>query len=122
MGFSPLLERKKLRLLLAFHRKTLLIHHLDDLLAILGKEIKQILRAERVTVFLLDAHKNELFARYAMGMEPATVATLHFPITQGIAGYVARTGQTLNARNPYKDSHFDPRFDKLYGFRTKTAL
>src|SRR3989338_3665266 len=115
-------EKKKLQLLISFHRRSLLTHNLKDTLDLFSKEIRQLLRAERVTVFLLDPRKEELFAKSATGLEPKTVASLKFSVGQGIAGYVVRAGRSVNVKNAYKDRRFDPRFDELHGFRTGSVL
>ncbi|MBI4062915.1 MAG: GAF domain-containing protein [Elusimicrobia bacterium] len=117
-----LVEKKKLQLLVSFHRRSLLTHSVGEMLDLLSKEVRQILDAERVTVFLLDARKEELFAKSATGLNPRTVASLRFEVTQGIAGYVARTGRSLNVKDAYRDRRFDPRFDELHGFRTGSVL
>lgn len=117
-----LFERKKLQLLITFYRRALLTHNLDELLSVLTREIQEIILAERVTIFLLDPRKEELFARAAVGLDPKFVPSLRFPVAQGIAGYVARTGKAINVGNAYRDSRFDPRFDELYGFKTKSVL
>ncbi len=115
-------DRKKLKLLISFHQRSLLTQTPDELLGVLIHEIKALLRCERVTLFLLDPAKEELFARVAMGLEARILPTLRFPISQGIAGYVARTGHTANVANAYRDPRFDPRFDELYHFETRSVL
>lgn len=119
---SLMLEKRKLQLLITFHRRALATQGIDELLSIFSQEIQQLLRAERVTLFLLDSRKEELFARVALGLDHKSVSSLRFPTSQGVAGFVARSGQMLNILNAYKDSRFDPRFDELYGFKTKSIL
>lgn len=41
---------------------------------------------------------------------------------KGIAGYVAATGDVLNITDAYLDPRFNPEYDKLTGYRTKTIL
>ncbi|MBI4669705.1 MAG: HD domain-containing protein [Elusimicrobia bacterium] len=115
-------ERQKLRILISFHRKFLLSHSLTQTLDILSLEIKQLLKAERVTIFLLDSRREELIAKSASGLDGKTISTLRFPVTQGIAGHVVRSGRIVNVKNAYRDKRFDPRFDELYGFKTGSVL
>ncbi|MBI2071320.1 MAG: HD domain-containing protein [Elusimicrobia bacterium] len=115
-------EKKKLHLLISFHRRSLLLHNTVEMLSLLSKEIKQLLSAERVTIFLLDPKKEELFARSATGLDTRMTASLRFPVSQGIAGYVVRTGRSANVKNAYRDKRFDPRFDELSGFKTGSVL
>jgi adenylate cyclase len=48
--------------------------------------------------------------------------TRGFPIDQGIAGYVARTGETLNIPDVYAHSLFNRETDLRTGYRTGTLL
>ncbi|MEK7287272.1 MAG: HD domain-containing phosphohydrolase, partial [Elusimicrobiota bacterium] len=47
---------------------------------------------------------------------------LRFPVTQGIAGYVARTGRAVNVADAYQDPNFNPDFDKMTNFRTGSVV
>lgn len=44
------------------------------------------------------------------------------PLTRGIAGYVARTGETVNIVDAHADSRFDPATDRETGYRTTSVL
>jgi sigma-B regulation protein RsbU (phosphoserine phosphatase) len=43
-------------------------------------------------------------------------------IGEGIAGHVAATGEVLNIADAYADSRFNPHFDQVTGFRTRSIL
>src|ERR1700730_19093849 len=43
-------------------------------------------------------------------------------MTRGIAGRVARTGQTLNIREPYSHPDFNSDVDRETGYRTQSIL
>ena len=45
-----------------------------------------------------------------------------FPITTGVAGHVARTGQLLNISSVQDSEHFNPRIDEMTGYTTNTLL
>ena len=45
-----------------------------------------------------------------------------FPIGKGIAGHVARTGETLNVADVYMDERFNPGIDEQTGYVTKSIL
>ena len=47
---------------------------------------------------------------------------IRVPIGSGIAGSVAKSGDTLNISDAYKDPRFNPSFDKQSGYRTKTIM
>jgi signal transduction protein with GAF and PtsI domain len=46
---------------------------------------------------------------------------IRFPVSGGLAGYVARTGEVININDAYEDPRFNPAFDKETGFRTKRS-
>lgn len=78
----------------------------------------QAVDAERATVYLVDRPKNELYARLAQRIQ----GEIRLPLGQGIAGAVAKTGETVNVMDAYADPRFDPATDKRSGYRTKNML
>ena len=44
------------------------------------------------------------------------------PIGKGIAGPVAQLNRSLNLKDAYKHPDFDPKIDKLTGYRTHSML
>lgn len=74
--------------------------------------------AERCTVYLLDRGTNELYARAAQRI----AVEIRLPIGQGIAGAVAKTGETINVPDAYADPRFDRNVDKRSGYRTTNML
>ena len=47
---------------------------------------------------------------------------IEIPMTKGIAGHVARTGETLNITDPYSHPDFNPAVDRETGYRTLSVL
>ncbi|MEK6544795.1 MAG: HD domain-containing phosphohydrolase [Elusimicrobiota bacterium] len=117
-----LLESKKLRLLITFNERVRLASGIDETLGVLFEEIKEVLNAERATLFLLDSRKEELYARIATGLDANMTRTLRFSAKRGIAGSAVSSGRSVNVANAYKDKCFDPRFDELYHFKTVSVL
>lgn len=93
--------------------------HLDSLLTIIAEEVRNILSADRCSVFLVDNYKGELWTKVALGMEEKV---LRIPLGQGIAGFVARTGSAVNIRDAYKDTRFAQDLDRITGYQTRTVL
>jgi adenylate cyclase len=92
---------------------------LDVLLHRIMVEVTRILGAERSTLFLNDDKTNELFSRVAQG---ETTDELRLPNDVGIAGTVYCTGKTVNIPHAYADLRFNPHFDKVTGFFTRSIL
>jgi HD-GYP domain-containing protein (c-di-GMP phosphodiesterase class II) len=91
-----------------------------DLAPLLNLSMEQVtlaMDAERSSLFLVDWDKMELWTKVAQGTEE-----IRLPLGQGIAGFVAVSGQTVFIRDAYDDPRFDSAVDKETGFRTRTML
>lgn len=73
------------------------------------------LTADHASLYLVDRATHELFIQ-------AGEITLRLPMTQGIAGAVATTGETINIADAYSDDRFNSSIDKKTGYRTKSIL
>jgi HD-GYP domain-containing protein (c-di-GMP phosphodiesterase class II) len=95
-------------------------HELKPLLDFVIHSISEILNAERTTLFLVNKETNSLWTIVAESLE---IKEITLSIGQGIAGYVAQTGETvcLNS-DPYKDKRFLSLIDQKTGYKTKKLL
>ena len=82
---------------------------LDVLIDKIVSKISEILDVERSSLFLVDSTTGELWSKRAEGMKGAVI---RFPVSGGLAGYVARTGELINIKDAYEDPRFNPAFDK----------
>src|ERR1700732_2027173 len=71
--------------------------------------------AERGTVFLIDHERHEIWSLVGMGLDQHEI---RLPISRGIAGCVAATGDTINLADAYADPRFESEGDLRLGFRT----
>jgi len=92
---------------------------LDKLLTIITDETRELLQADRCTVFVLDSEKDELWSRVATGLGRSEI---RIPKDMGIAGHVATTGDTINIPDAYEDPRFNREVDKATGYRTRSLL
>ena len=92
---------------------------LDQLLELILGKLTDALEADRATLYFLDEARDELVSRIVQGRE---VQSIRLKVGQGIAGHVAKTGKSLHVRDPYQDSRFNPEWDLLTGYRTKSIL
>jgi phosphoserine phosphatase len=90
---------------------------LDPLLGAIDKSARSVLGCERVSVFLHDAHTDELFVR--LGTD---IHGVRFPANRGIAGAAFRTGDVIVVPDAYADSRFNPAVDKATGYVTRNIL
>jgi adenylate cyclase len=82
------------------------------------------MNADRATIYLMDEEREELCSIVALGGEDQEIALreIRLPLNEGLAGYVAQTGETVNVADAYTDARFSPRIDQETGYRTETLL
>jgi K+-sensing histidine kinase KdpD len=92
---------------------------LDKLLTIILDTSVKSINADRGTLYLLDEAKDEIWSTVLHGAE---VVEIRLPVGKGLAGYVAKTGETINIPDAYNDPRFNPDVDKRTGYRTNNML
>jgi HD-GYP domain-containing protein (c-di-GMP phosphodiesterase class II) len=112
-------ETQRLRLLLDTARELGTEVNLDLLIERLVERTSRIMNCIRSSVFLLDADRGELYTLVAQGLEAREI---RIPLTSGLAGYVARTGEKLNVSDAYSDARFNADVDRHTGFHTGSVL
>ncbi len=90
---------------------------LDSLLNLILDAVRQLLNAERSTLFLYDSASDELYSKIAHG-----TGEIRFPAHAGIAGAVAQGRQLINIPDAYADPRFNPEVDRKTGYRTRCLL
>jgi GAF domain-containing protein len=80
---------------------------------------KQLLNADRATLFLIDEERGELYSSMA---DAVGGTVLRFPVGKGIAGRVAATKHAENIVNAYQDARFNKEIDKQTGYRSTSIL
>lgn len=94
---------------------------LERVLEAITLKIGQILQAEHTTIFLVDYDKNQLWTKIVQENvhKPLEIRT---PITVGIPGHVASTGQYLNISDISSHPLFSPELEKQMGYKIKNIL
>ena len=59
---------------------------------------------------------------YSSVFDTDATGVIRFPISKGISGFVASSGQIVNLPDAYQDSRFNPEIDIATGYRTKSML
>jgi HD-GYP domain-containing protein (c-di-GMP phosphodiesterase class II) len=90
---------------------------IDQLLILLADMGRDLISADRCTVWLLNLKTRELWSKVAHGLDRITI-----PCSAGIAGCVATTGDSLIINDPYNDERFDKEIDKKTGYHTRNIL
>jgi phosphoserine phosphatase len=91
-----------------------------DLMTMLAEVVsaaKQVLSADRGSVWLYDPAADELVLEVATDIRPVRV-----PAGAGLVGACARNRLIINVPDCYADPRFDPGVDKRSGYRTRCML
>eukprot|EP00731_Ephydatia_muelleri_P031041 Em0022g555a len=97
------------------------LDNISSLLREIMNEARRLTNAERCSLFLLDNSKNNLVAT-VFNSDLLKEGTLTIKVGQGIAGYVAQTGRSVNITDAQKHPQFFKEVDKSTGFFTKHIL
>lgn len=97
---------------------------LDNVLMLMADMGKQIVVADRCTVWLLDEQRGELWSKVAHG-----VSELRVPLGAGLVSHAVATGEPIFIDDAYTDKRFRDalesgalRTDRLTGYRTKALM
>lgn len=91
----------------------------DELLGLILSAATTSIRADRGTLYLIDPETHELWSKVTDGQEQVEI---RLPMGKGLAGYVAKTGETVNIADAYQDPRFNPEIDKRSGYKTRNVL
>ena len=92
-------------------------HKTDSLLVLMANLGRQIVQADRCSLWLIDEEKNELWTKVAHGVDE-----LRIPLSAGFVGYSLKTGQPVLVDDAYQDSRFDRRSDIKSGYHTTSVM
>lgn len=93
--------------------------NLDDLLQNIIDVSVDLAGADRGTLYLVEKDKNQLWSKIAIGNQPKEI---RLKIGEGLAGWVAKSGETVNISDAYADERFDMSYDNASGYQTNSVL
>jgi len=83
---------------------------------------EELMDAEVCSIFEVDHEKNELFFRLARRDPRRKTQAVRMKMGEGIAGWVASSGEPLVVPDTEKDDRFSGKVDSLTGFRTRSII
>ncbi len=111
------------------HKKTALVRdiwramssglELDRLLALIMDKVTQLMEADRSTLYMLSDDGATLWSKVLQGDE---FSVIRLSVGEGIAGWVAASGEVVNIPDAYSDDRFQPAMDVKSGYRTRSIL
>ncbi|MCX6169730.1 MAG: ATP-binding protein [Ignavibacteriales bacterium] len=93
--------------------------HVDEVLKNIIDVAKDLTHSDRGTLYLVDNEKGELWSLITLGDE---MREIRLKIGEGLAGFVAKSGETINIKDVRKDSRFKADFDRESGYTTKNMI
>ncbi|WP_428266212.1 GAF domain-containing protein [Haliangium sp.] len=92
---------------------------LDRLLTLIMDKVTQLMDADRSTLYLLSDDGKSLWSKVLQGDE---FSEIRLTVGEGIAGWVAASGELVNIPDAYTDERFQPAVDIKSGYRTRSIL
>jgi len=107
----------KLKQVSEFGQKLMLLQNIEEAVTLISKEAKQLLNAQRCSIFIVDKESSILWTKLSDGINRIVVS-----LDSGIVGdtYLTQAPQLVN--KPYDDPRFLQAIDKKSGFTTKNMI
>ena len=112
-------EQKKLALVQEIGRALSSALDLDELLGLIMEKVTLLMEADRSTLFLVADDGRTLWSKITQGSEMLEIG---LTVGEGIAGWVAQSGEAVNIPDAYTDKRFQPAVDLRSGYRTRSIL
>lgn len=110
-------NRSDLRKVLEVTRKLAAPYDLDTMLTEVVNASREVLNADRGTVFLYDEATNELVVRVGTDLDH-----IRIPADKGVVGESAQTRELINVPDCYADDRFNRAIDKQTGYVSRCML
>lgn len=90
---------------------------LDRILLYMADMGRELILADRCTLWLHDKETHQLWTKVAHGIKALTM-----PAEAGLAGYALKNNESILIEDAYKDSRFNPSVDLQTGYHTQSVL
>lgn len=108
---------EKLKLLFEYAGSIADEKRLDNLLQLMADLGRQLVVADRCTIWIYDRDKDELWTKVAHGVQE-----IRIPGGTGVVGHVIKTEKEYITNDAYQDPNFNRDVDKRTGYRTRALL
>jgi len=112
-----LTDSEKLELLIDFEKTVARERDLDTLLWKMADFARDIVNADRCSIYIYDEKRDELWTKVAHEVE-----RIRIPASKGVAGYTALSKEIQIVVDAYDDFRFNPDIDRATGYLTQTLL
>jgi len=105
------------RTLANFGAELLQKRSLEDGLPLISNYAKDVIKAERCSIFIVDHEANSLWSTLSDGVKKIII-----PVDKGLVGLTLKEKNPIVENDPYSNSAFLPDVDKRTGFRTDNVI
>ena len=91
-------------------------------LNVIMSQIQELIPSEAWSILLVDEETGDLTFEMALGEKGADLMTTRIKMGEGVAGWVAQTGEPTIVNDVERDRRFQHRFDMLTRFQTRAIL
>ncbi len=95
---------------------------LDQVLRTIMEKINEVLRPDTWSLLLMDADKSELYFQIATGQGAEALRDVRIKVGQGVAGWVAQSGEAVVVPDTSKDSRFFGQVDARTNVETRSIV
>ncbi|MGC1837364.1 MAG: sensor domain-containing diguanylate cyclase [Candidatus Acidiferrales bacterium] len=95
---------------------------LDQVLRTIMEKINEVLRPDTWSLLLMDQEKNELYFQIATGVGAEALRDVRIKLGQGIAGWVAESGEVVVVPDTSQDSRFFSQVDEKTKMETRSIV
>jgi signal transduction histidine kinase/putative methionine-R-sulfoxide reductase with GAF domain len=111
--------QKQLEALKEISRDISSAQEVEAILPLIMDKVTRLMRADRSTFFIVDSESGQLWSK-VLQSEQAVVIRLS--LGEGLAGWVAQSGEMVNLEDAHSDPRFDRSWDESSGYRTRSLL
>src|SRR5271165_1703832 len=95
---------------------------LDQVLRTIMEKINEVLRPDTWSLLLMDLDRNELYFQIATGKGSDALKDVRIKVGQGLAGWVAQSGEAVVVPDTTKDSRFFAEVDEKTRMETRSIV
>lgn len=114
---KDLTPKAMLRVIFDFVNQTTDNKSVEEVLILMANMAREILVADRCTVWLIDEGREELWTKVAHGVDE-----IRIPQTAGLVGFSITNNEDVIIDDAYNDDRFNSDVDKRTGYHTKSIL
>ena len=96
--------------------------NLDSILQTIMDKMAEYFRPDTWSLLMVDETKQEMYFAIAVGEAADTLKNLRLKVGEGIAGWVAKHGESLIVPDVYNDARFAKRVDEMTKWQTRSII